>query len=327
MSFRALRFTVLFALAIGLVSSAPGGAVAQELPPQRDASESSLALLALDRKMADLDAEESASKRELSDIGPKIGQAKQRSYSRARAFYRLTRAGILPVGAGFGSLISHAMRVEKMRRLLASDIDSERKLREHGGDLARGLERLARDRGAMASQRTAMDAARLAMADEIRRQQAFDGAFAKSTGTGDYVAVYGGSGATESGIGGFGASKGRLLFPVAGRAETRAVKREGTDGPGLEVRAPAGTSVRAVYAGRVAFADRYGPYGRLVIVDHGEHYYTVSGNLASIDTKVGAEVTAGERLGTVGDEGHGVMMYFEVRHRTETIVPGPWLGL
>lgn len=285
-----------------------------------------LALLALDRKMADLDAEESASKRELSEIGPKIAEAKQRSHNRARAYYRLTRAGMLPVGAGFTSLIEHAMRVEKMRKLLSSDVEAERKLREHGGDLARSLERLARDRAALATQRSAMDSARLAMADEIRRQQAFDGAFGQSSGSSEYVALYGAGGGTGT-LGGFGTSKGKLLFPVAGRAETRPAHREGTEGPGMEIRAPLGTSVRAVYAGRIAFADRYGPYGRLVIVDHGEHYYTVSGNLASIDTKVGAEVTAGERIGTVGDEGNGALMYFEVRHRTETVPPGPWLGL
>jgi murein hydrolase activator len=82
-----------------------------------------------------------------------------------------------------------------------------------------------------------------------------------------------------------------------------------------------------VYAGRVAFADRYGPYGRIVIVDHGDHYYTVSGNLASIDVKVASDVAAGERLGTVGDEGQGAMLYFEIRHGSQTIPPQAWLGL
>ena len=86
-------------------------------------------------------------------------------------------------------------------------------------------------------------------------------------------------------------------------------------------------AVRAVFGGRVAFADRYGPYGRLVILDHGDHYYSVSGNLASLDVKVGDEVSGGERLGTVGDEGRGPMLYFEIRHGTETLPPGGWLGL
>jgi septal ring factor EnvC (AmiA/AmiB activator) len=85
--------------------------------------------------------------------------------------------------------------------------------------------------------------------------------------------------------------------------------------------------VRAVFGGRVAFADRYGAYGRLVILDHGDHYYSVSGNLATVDVKVGDEIGAGERLGTVGDEGHGAMLYFEVRRGTETIAAGPWLGI
>jgi septal ring factor EnvC (AmiA/AmiB activator) len=118
-----------------------------------------------------------------------------------------------------------------------------------------------------------------------------------------------------------------LLFPVAGRAEVRAAHREGTDGPGLEIHAPVGTVVRTVFAGRVAFADRYGPYGRIVIVDHGDHYYTVSGDLDEVDVKIGQELAVGERLGTVGDDGQGAMLYFEVRHGSQTVAPGPWLGL
>ncbi len=318
-------------LCVAAVPMVLGSAFAQEPAntiPIRDTS-SSLALAALDRKIADLDSEESASRKELSELGGKLAAAHARTLVRGRSYYKLTRAGMLPVGAGFDSLVTHAMRVERARRLLDSDMETERKLRERGGELARSLEHLAKDRTNMGNQRTAMDAARLAMADESRRQQAFDSAFSTSNGGGgEYVAIYGGNGAAEAQNGGFAASRGRLLFPVAGRAEARPARREGTDGPGLEIRAPLGSSVRAVYGGRVAFADRYGPYGRLVIVDHGDHYYTVSGDLASIDVKVGAEVTAGERIGTVGDEGHGgAMLYFEVRHRTETIVPQPWLGL
>jgi septal ring factor EnvC (AmiA/AmiB activator) len=235
---------------------------------------------------------------------------------------------MLPVGAGFGELVAHALRVERARRALGGDLGEEKKLRERGASLSRALERIARDRVALSSQRTAMDAARLAVEDESRRQQAFDRAFATSAGSSDYVAVYGGNGASAAAAsGGFAASKGRLLFPLAGRSEVRNAKREGTDGPGLEIKSVQGAPVRAVFGGRVAFADRYGPYGRLVIVDHGEHYYSVSGNLAAIDVKVGDEVSAGERLGTVGDEGRGPMLYFEIRHATQTIPPQAWLGM
>jgi murein DD-endopeptidase MepM/ murein hydrolase activator NlpD len=283
---------------------------------------------ALDRRIADLDAEEEVSKRELSELGSKIAEAHARSLARGRSFYRLTRAGMLPVGGGFSELVSHALRVERSRRSLAAELVSEKKLRERGGLLSHALERIARDRVALASQRTAMDAARLAVEDEARRQAAFDRAFATSSGSTEYVAVYGGNGAAPAALpGGFASSKGRLLFPLAGRSEVRPAKREGTDGPGLEIKTTAGAPVRAVFGGRVAFADRYGPYGRLVIVDHGDHYYTVSGNLAVMDVKVGDDVSAGERLGTVGDEGRGPMLYFEIRHATQTVPPAPWLGL
>jgi murein DD-endopeptidase MepM/ murein hydrolase activator NlpD len=333
------RGSIPILLAIGVAVSgqtlaAPGARdlvpvvpLSQASPPPPSSSPA-LALAALDRRIADLDAEESVSKRELSEIGTRIAEAHARSLSSGRAFYRLTRAGMLPVGGGFGALVSHALRVERSRRSLAVELTMEKKLRERGVGLSRALERIARDRVALASQRTAMDAARMAVEDEARRQQAFDRAFATSSGSSDYVAVYGGNGAAPAAVpGGFASSKGRLLFPLAGRSEVRPAKREGTDGPGLEIKSVEGAPVRAVFGGRVVFADRYGPYGRLVIVDHGDHYYSVSGNLAAVDVKVGDDVTAGERLGTVGDEGRGPMLYFEIRHATQTMPPGPWLGI
>jgi len=314
---------IALALAIaGTSHAAPGGA------PPTAVGNPALALAALDRKIADLDTEEAATKQELAALGGQIADAHARVITHGKTFYRLTRAGMLPLGGGFDQLVRHAMRVERARRAVVNDVELEKKLRARGAELSRALERVARDRVALASQRTAMDAARIAMEDEIRRQAAFDRAFQSSAGSSEYVAVYGGAGAPQDDSrGGFLAARGRLLFPVAGRAEVRPEKREGTDGPGLEVRAAVGTTVRAVYAGRVAFADRYGPYGKIVIVDHGEHYYTVSGNLAAIDVKVGADVAAGERIGTVGDEGQGAMLYFEIRHGSQTIPPGPWLGL
>jgi murein DD-endopeptidase MepM/ murein hydrolase activator NlpD len=292
-----------------------------------DSSQSTLALAALDRKIADLDAEDAASKKEIAGLGEKIAEAHARVIFQGRAFYRMTRAGMLALGGGFDALVTHAMHVERARRAVGDDLAEEKSLREHGADVARDLERVARDRLALASQRTAMDAARLAMQDEQRRRAAFGRAFETSTGTSDFVAVSSGPAADPVSPAGFQASRGRLLFPVVGSADVRPARREGTDGPGLEIHAPLGAAVRAVFAGRVAFADRYGAYGRIVIIDHGEHYYSVSGNLASVDVRLGDEISAGERVGTIGDEGQGPMLYFEIRHGAETVPPGAWLGL
>ncbi len=307
-------------LALAAASRASHAAIP---PPAPTATSGALALAALDRKIADLDAEEQGDKRELEELGPKIHDAHGQVLSRGRELYKLTRAGMLPVGGGFDALVRHAMKVERARKCLQRSTDDEKSLRSRGAALVQELERVARDREALSSQRNAMDAARLAMEDEQRRQAAFDRAF--TGGGGDYVAM-GASPAPSLG-GGFLASKGKLLFPVSGRADVRPAKREGGDGPGLEFIAPAQSVVRAIFAGHVVFADRYGAYGKIVIVDHGEHYYSVSGNLGAIDVRLGDDLDAGERIGIVGDDGQGPMLYFEIRHGSATIPPGPWLGL
>jgi murein DD-endopeptidase MepM/ murein hydrolase activator NlpD len=289
-----------------------------------------LALAAIDRRIADIDVQEQADKKELAHLGEQLATCHGLVLARGKAFYKLTRAGLLPVGGGFGALVTHAMRVERARRVLASEINAEVRLRGRGAELAHELERIAHDRAGLGGQRLAMDAARTAAQDERRRQSAFEKAFETSTGAaGGYVAVYGGGTALapDTPAGGFATARGRLLLPIAGRAEISPARREGTEGPGLEIRAPAGTPVRAVFAGRVAFADRYGPYGRIVILDHGDHYYTVSGNLNEVDVRIGQDLGAGDRIGTVGDDGRGSMLYFEVRHGSRAIPPEGWLGL
>lgn len=283
------------------------------------------AVAAIDRRMAEEDAEDQFTRADLTRTGERVAMVHARVVAHGRSFYKLTRAGLLPAGGGFEALVSHAMLVERAHRRLAGDLAEEKKLHGRAEDLEQTLERLSRDRADLATQRHLMDEARMASEDEARRQSAFARAFQTSTGVGsDYVAVYGGMPGASSG---FGAARGRLLFPVTGRADVRPARREGTDGPGLEILAPAGSTVRATFAGRVAFADRYGPYGRIVIVDHGDHYFTVSGNLDAVEVKTGQDVGAGDRIGTVGDDGAGPMLYFEVRQGARTVNPGPWLGL
>lgn len=289
-------------------------------------SDPELALVALDRRIADLDGERRQDEGELSRLGGDVGRLHASVLEHGRAYYRLTRAGLLPIGGGFAALVDYAMHVERARRLAIADVREERRALRRADDLRSEIERLERDRGALAVQRQSIDSARAALEDERRRQMAFDKAFETSTGaTDEYVAVYGG--APELPAGGFASARGRLLFPVIARgADVRPARREGA-GPGLEIHAPAGSVVRAVFAARVAFADRYGPYGRIVILDHGDHYYTISGNLDAIEVKIGQDVGAGDRLGTVGDNGAGAMLYFEVRHGSQAVPPAPWLGL
>ena len=92
-------------------------------------AESAPALAALDQRIADADAQSELDKNELGRLGEQLGLQHARVIARGKAFYRLTRAGLLPVGGGFGALVTHAMHVERARRVLASDIGGETRLR------------------------------------------------------------------------------------------------------------------------------------------------------------------------------------------------------
>src|SRR5258708_14069021 len=127
--------------------------------------------------------------------------------------------------------------------------------------------------------------------------------------------------------------KGRLPFPIAGRAEIRSVRRPGASGPGLEMLAPVGTPVRAVFSGRVAFADKYDPFGQIVILDQGDHYYTLMGDLGSIEGRVGDDLSVGAKVGTVGSARNtcydapragGSPMFFYERLGMNAIDPVHW---
>jgi len=292
-----------------------------------------------ERALASLDQDERALRVELDSLAAKESAAKRRMLSRGRVLYRLVRVGLLPVGGGFGSLLDHAAKMERARRALDQDMSEFRTVGDRKIALSHKLDDLATRKAPLELEREAAEKARALLGEAEDRRRAFDRAFESSTGAGDYVAVYGGglggpSGPEVAGPEGFRGLRGRMPFPIAGRAEVRPVRRPGASGPGVEMFAPVGTPVRAVFAGRVAFADRYDPFGQIVILDHGDHYYTMMGDLASIDVRVGDDLSGGAKIGTVGkgsgDQANkpgGAALYFEIRHAANTIEPGPWLGL
>ena len=131
----------------------------------------------------------------------------------------------------------------------------------------------------------------------------------------------------------FASLRGRLDPPVAGEVLAgfgRVVDPEfGTETfrKGVDLEAPEGTPVRAVADGAVRYAGWFRGYGKIVILDHGEGYFTVSGHLAETAVALGQQVAAGDPLGTVGETGSlaGPRLYFEIRRGGEPLDPAEWL--
>jgi murein hydrolase activator len=287
---------------------------------QRTASADEVAAL---RKNVTRDQE--ALQRRLDEIRREASTTDARILVRGRSYIRLTRAGLLPVGEGFEALVEHATRLERLHHALESDVARAKALAAERVELDKQFEAVHARAQTLDDEERVLARAENALRAADERERAFAQAFE----LGGHTAVYGAVGPSEPAptTSAFAALKGRLPFPLAGRSEIRPARRASSEGPGLEMRAPLGTAVRSVAAGRVAFADAYADYGKTIILEHGHRYYTVSANLESIDVAVGDEVGAGERIGSVGDSGNGPRLYFELRVGKETVDPGAWFGI
>ena len=128
----------------------------------------------------------------------------------------------------------------------------------------------------------------------------------------------------------FSEHKGKLTWPVAGTLlHEYGQPRAGSSikWNGVVLAAPRGREVRAVYHGRIAFADWLAGMGLLVIVDHGGGYMTLYGYNETILKNTGDWVAPGDVIATVGDSGgqSQASLYFELRRGTKTENPRRWV--
>jgi murein hydrolase activator len=131
---------------------------------------------------------------------------------------------------------------------------------------------------------------------------------------------------------GLEAMRGRLEWPVRGEVTASFGKVKHPEFAaevfrnGIDIDAPIGEEIKAVEKGRIIYAERFSGYGKMVIVDHGERYFTIYGHLAEIFKKTGDEVRRGEVIGKVGESDlvRGAKLYFEMRKDGRSLDPAPW---
>ena len=114
------------------------------------------------------------------------------------------------------------------------------------------------------------------------------------------------------------AGRGRFVWPLQGSTISDfGNKGAGQRNDGVNIRAAAGTPVRAAAAGEVVYAGNQVPgFGNLVLVKHADGWVTAYAHLSSTDVKMRQQVAQGATLGAVGQTG-GVtepQLHFEVRY-------------
>jgi septal ring factor EnvC (AmiA/AmiB activator) len=127
--------------------------------------------------------------------------------------------------------------------------------------------------------------------------------------------------------------KGHMLWPVNGpllssfgkvRHRTLDIS---TFHKGIYIGAPVGSDVRAIGAGEVVYADWFQGFGRLLVVDHGDHVISLYGHTSDIMVHVGDTINSHQVVAKVGESSAlgEPALYFEIRHHTEPQDPLLWL--
>jgi septal ring factor EnvC (AmiA/AmiB activator) len=136
------------------------------------------------------------------------------------------------------------------------------------------------------------------------------------------------------GQGKFPRLRGQLAWPISGRLVSSygKVKHPSfntyTFNKGIGIGASPGSEFRAVETGQVLYAAWFKGYGNLLIVDHGDGYYSLYAHASELFVQVGDRVKRQQIVGRTGEGGslNGPALYFEIRHQGKPENPLEWLA-
>ncbi|MEE8399637.1 MAG: peptidoglycan DD-metalloendopeptidase family protein [Desulfobacterales bacterium] len=131
----------------------------------------------------------------------------------------------------------------------------------------------------------------------------------------------------------FSLSKGLLNMPVNGKIINEFGSYKNMEfnirnfRNGIDILADQGEPIRSVHPGKVLYAKWFKGYGNMIIIDHGENYYTIYAHIEELFKSPNETVEEDEVIATVGDTGSrvGAKLYFELRHHGKPLDPLPWI--
>jgi len=130
----------------------------------------------------------------------------------------------------------------------------------------------------------------------------------------------------------FAALRGKLPWPVPGRMAARYQDSRGAQQAeggvrwnGVLIETSRGAKVRALYAGRVLYADWLQGLGLLIIVGHSGNYMTLYGHAEVLYKSVGDWVAPGDVIAALSESNAAPQLYFEIREGRKTVDPKIWL--
>jgi len=105
------------------------------------------------------------------------------------------------------------------------------------------------------------------------------------------------------------------------------LKKVWADHPGLDLAGWPGTAIYATAPGKVVHAGWFGPYGKMVEIEHGNGFKTRYGHMRKLRVKKGENVLVGARVGDMGKTGRvtGTHLHYEIWFDGKVRDPAPFL--
>ena len=290
-------------------------------------------------------------RKKITQAERELDQTEARWAGRVRALYKQGRFGYLRLLFSAESVTDMAQRMKYLGAITAQDRRLNARYSAELAALTEKKEALQSRRTAMARNRNRLQATRAEVADEKWRQRILLARLQEEK-EGYLTAIRELEGvsirlqqlinklseqqkaALSPATGPFAARKGKLPWPTNGDIAFRFGRQKDrkfntmTYNKGIGIRAPLGRNIQAVYDGTVLYADWFRGYGKLIILDHGQGFYSLYAHGADLLVRVGDAVRTGQTIGRVGETGslEGPQLYFEVRYRGNPQDPLAWLS-
>lgn len=283
--------------------------------------------------------------KELATLSQKNEALRQHLIKRLQSFYVLGRTGtlnvifstatlpdLLLVNDAFHSLVSYDQKLFEEYRKNVADIDQakrahelEKAVQEHFLEDAdkekSALKQVAEEKNTVLKQiQLEKGLYERALKEMKKAESDLLGVLAKSNQAPQQKAL------------GFAANKRKLPPPAYGKVTRRFhdANASGEDDPfanGLTIKTAERAEISAIYGGVVIFAGYMSGYGKMIIVEHDQDYFSVTARVDDLLVQEGDLVQQGQTIGFTGeaDTPFGEGLYFEIRHGAQPENPLDWL--
>ena len=308
---------------------------------------------ALEKEIKSIDAKVSAASEASDKLKQRIQTNEKYVAQRLVAMYKMNWLGKFHLLASAGSMHEFIQRKAALEHILAHDEKIRRQMEEDQADLKDVLVNLKTHKSQKKTRAAAYEAqvklmsqdraTRTSLLAEIRSQKALELAAidALTQAANDLDSKIKSLNSNLQAVDveknitqlAFSAHKGLLIIPVTGRIASlfgpyKNRKYDITNfRSGIDIKADKGEPVRSVFQGKVLYSSWFKGYGNMIIIDHGNNYYTIYAHLEETFKSKGDAVETREVIATVGDTGsiEGAKLYFEVRHHGKPENPLEWL--